>query len=242
LLIGNTRARMKKRHDRSSKKDRSCYNAAMPRHRHGHRRREQILGAARDLASAEGLEGLSIARLATETGMSKSGVFAHFGSKEALQQAAIDAAAADFEHAVLRPTEQIEPGRARLEALIEAWIRHVEQTPLRGGCFFFATSSEFASRSGAVRATLAERTATWLRLLEREARTAVRTGELDVDPALLSFRLHAYVQEANWMRQLHDDERAFEHARHAAAEAIEAAARPRVRATPPTQVTQETVP
>jgi AcrR family transcriptional regulator len=204
----------------------------MPSRTRGRRRRDQILGRAQDLASSEGLAGLSIARLASAAGMSKSGVFAHFGSKQALQQAAIDAAAGDFEQAVLRPTEDVEPGRARLVALVEAWIRHVEATPLRGGCFFFATSAEFSSREGPVRATLARRTAAWLRVLEREARTAVRTGELDVDPALLTFRLHAYVQEANWMRQLHGDERAFAHARRAAADAIQAAARSSI---PPNQ-------
>ena len=86
---------------------------AMPGRSHGDRRREQILGAARDLASAEGLAGLSIAQLASETGMSKSGVFAHFGSKQELQRASIEAAAADFERSVLTETEDAEPGQDR---------------------------------------------------------------------------------------------------------------------------------
>ena len=194
----------------------------MPSARHGDRRREQILEVATDLASAEGLDGLSVGRLAGEAGLSKSGLFAHFGSKEELQLAAIGAAVAGFERAVLIPTAEAEPGLERLQALLEAWIVHVEQTPRRGGCFFFATSSEFASRAGAARDSLAACTGKWLRALEREIRTAVRTGELDADPPLLAFRLHAYVQEANWLRQLHDDPQAFELARSAMATAIAA--------------------
>jgi AcrR family transcriptional regulator len=198
----------------------------MPSASHGARRRERILDTATDLATAEGLAGLSIGRLAGEAGLSKSGVFAHFGSKETLQEAAIAAAVAEFERAVLQPTEEAEPGLERLEALLEAWIRHVEGTPRRGGCFFFATSTEFASRPGPVREALAGCTGRWLRALEREARTAVRTGELSGDPALLAFRLHAYVQEANWIRQLHDDPLAFAKARAAAADAIRTARHP----------------
>jgi AcrR family transcriptional regulator len=197
----------------------------MPGRTHGEQRRAQILAAATDLAAAEGLAGLSIAQLAAATSMSKSGVFAHFRSKEELQCASIRAAAAEFERAVIHATEDAEPGRARLEALVEAWILHVEETPLRGGCFFFAASSEFSSQPGPVRSALIECTGAWLRALEREARIAVRTVELAADPALLTFRLHAYVQEANWLRQLHDDAGAFERARRAAAATIEAAAR-----------------
>jgi AcrR family transcriptional regulator len=192
----------------------------MPETTHGERQRRRILAAAVDVASAEGLGPLSIGRLAAETEMSKSGVYAHFGSKEELQLGAVDAASADFERRVLAATAEAEPGLERLRALLEAWILHVERSPYRGGCFFSATSSEFASRSGAVRERLAERTASWLRVLEREARTARRLGEISADPEDLAFRLHAFVQEANWRRQLFDDPAAFDRARRAGRDAI----------------------
>ncbi len=185
--------------------------------RHGDRKRLQILRAAVDLGSAEGLDGLSIARLARETGLSKSGLFAHFGSKEDLQLAAIDAAAATFENAVMQPALAAPPGLARLREQLHCWIAHVAETPNRGGCFFFATSSEFGSRPGPVRDRLAAVTRLWVHALESEARTAQRQREIDadIDPRQLAFEFHAFVQEANWMRELHDDAGAFDRARHA---------------------------
>lgn len=183
---------------------------------HGERRRKQILAAAMDVGSAEGLAGLSLARLADEIGMSKSGLFAHFGSKETLQLAAINAAAAEFEGAVLSSVGETEPGLARLRALLGAWIDYVESLEFRGGCFFFATSAEFGSRPGPVRERLAALNRTWLRELERQARVAVRQHELRADarPEQLAFQLHALVQEANWAQQLLDDGDAFAKARN----------------------------
>ena len=183
---------------------------------HGERRRKQILAAAMDLGSAEGLAGLSLARLADEIGMSKSGLFAHFGSKETLQLAAINAAAAEFEGAVLSSVGDTEPGLARLRALLGAWIDYVESLEFRGGCFFFATSAEFGSRPGPVRERLAALNRTWLQELERQGRVAVRQHELRADarPEQLAFQLHALVQEANWAQQLLDDGDAFAKARN----------------------------
>jgi AcrR family transcriptional regulator len=160
---------------------------------HGDRRRHQILAVAIDVASAEGLEGLSIARLATEVGMSKSGLFAHFGSKQDLQLATLREAAGAFQRKVLAPTLALEPGVARLRTLVGAWVRYVEQSEYRGGCFFAAASSEFTGRAGPVRELLAELTGGWVAALEREARTAQRLRELpaDLDPSALAFRLHA---------------------------------------------------
>lgn len=192
-------------------------------HTHGERRRRQILAAALDLSSAEGLAGLSIGRLAAEVGMSKSGLFAHFGSKEELQIAAIEAASQAFEERVRGPAFEAEPGLARLRALLGCWLAYLETGPFRGGCFFFATSSEFGSRPGPVRDALARVVRAWIRDLEREARVAQRQSELnpEIDPAQLIFRLHAFVQEANWADQLLADGDAFPRARAA----IEAALR-----------------
>lgn len=191
--------------------------ASTPRLSHGERKRREILEVAVDVSSAEGLDGLSIGHLADEIGMSKSGLFAHFGSKEELQLATIELASGGFEGEVLSATQDAEPGLARLRALIEAWIAYVDGIPFRGGCFFAATSTEFGSRPGLVRDLLAARTQLWIRTLEREARTAARLGELrrEVDPAQLAFELHAFVQEANWVRELLGDARAFDRARAA---------------------------
>ena len=195
---------------------------------HGERKRREILVAAMDVGSAEGLGGLSIGRLAEEIGMSKSGLFAHFGSKEELQLATIGFAAEDYERRVLAPAQDAEPGLARLRALLDAWVTYIDATGNRGGCFFDAASSEFSSRPGPVRERLAQLSRGWLRRLEQEARAAVRMGELarEVDPELLAFKLHAYVEEANWARELFDDRRSFHKARCAIDETLR-------HATPP---------
>lgn len=186
----------------------------------GEEKRREILGTAVDLGSAGGLEGLTVGRLAGATGMSRSGLFAHFGSKEDLQLETVAAAQADFEQEVIARARDAEPGIERLRALFDAWLEYVAGIRFRGGCFFARTTSEFGSRDGAVRDLLAELALEWIRELHIEARTAKRLGELrpDVDPDQIVFRLHAFNQEANWARELFGDDRAFEHARVAAAE------------------------
>ncbi len=200
--------------------------SAPDRESHGDRRRRQILAAAADVASAEGLEGLSIGRLAREVGMSKSGVASHFESKQDLQLLAVEEAAAGYESRVLHA--DVEPGLERALALMGAWIEHVETVAYRGGCFFAATGAEFASRPGAVRDRIARHTRSLIRALERELRTAVRTGELapSCEPRLLAFQLHALVQEANLRRTLLDEPGAFDDARALVARAFERAAPP----------------
>ncbi len=193
---------------------------------HGQKRRSDILATAIDVASVEGLDGLSIGRLAVEVGMSKSGLFAHFRSKEELQMATLTAAAEVFQRRVLAPVLEIDAGIHRLQAMVEAWLSYVEKTEYRGGCFFAATSSEFSGRSGLVRDSVAKLTGSWLARLESESRTAKRVGELaaDVDPARLAFQLHAFVQEANWAREVLHDRDAFTKARAAIDETFARAA------------------
>lgn len=183
----------------------------------GNRTRLRILELSLDFATRNGLEGLTIGRLAKETGMSKSGLFAHFGSKEELQLATVAEAAAHFSSQVLEPTARLASGIVRLHALVNAWIDHVERGDARGGCFFAAASAEFDGRPGAVRDRLVALTRSWLDLLEEESREARARGELlqSVDPALMAFALHGYAQEANWARQLLDDPKAFVKARRA---------------------------
>lgn len=181
----------------------------------GERTRREILKTSVDIASAEGLQGLTIGRLASELGMSKSGLFAHFGSKEDLQLATIDTARRDFVAEVISPTEDAEPGLAKLLSMMEAWITSVERIQYRGGCFFFAAAAEVDDRPGEVRNFLAKLTGDWVRTLQKEAKLAIRLGELEesCDVELLAFQLHGFVQEANWFRRLHDDENAFNRAR-----------------------------
>src|ERR687891_743618 len=112
----------------------------------GNRTRDAILGRAMDLASLEGLEGLTIGRLATQLSMSKSGLFAHFGSKEDLQLATIETARTRFIDQVIRPAFEAEHGLPRLWNLCDSWIGHVEDEVFSGGCFFAAAASEFDGR------------------------------------------------------------------------------------------------
>src|SRR5918912_951571 len=119
--------------------------AAKARKAHGERTRRGILEAAVDIASAEGLEGLTIGRLASEMEMSKSGLFAHFGSKEDLQLATVDAAREIFIREVIRPAFDTGQGLARLWKLCDIWLMYVRGGVFRGGCFFAAAAAEFDS-------------------------------------------------------------------------------------------------
>ena len=189
---------------------------------HGQRRRARILDAAADVSTAEGLEGVSIGRLASEVGMSKSGVASHFASKQDLQLQTIETAAAGYDERVLVPPRSVDPGLPRLRRMMEAWIDHIDSIPYRGGCFFAAAGNELAARPGPVRDQIVRHTRSWTDALEAEAQLALRLGELQshVDPRLLVFKLHALVQQANLRRRLLDDEAAFDDARALLAEAL----------------------
>src|SRR6202521_2367497 len=191
------------------------------------RTRQSILRIAMDIASAEGLEGLSIGRLATELQMSKTGIFAHFGSKEQLQLATVEAAKQIFLEQVVQPSVEYSRGIPRLRAMLEHWIGYVERIVFRGGCFFAAASAEFDSRPGSVRNEIATLTKAWLVALQHEVAFARSSKELrdSIDPAQLAFELHAYVQEANWAFKLFDDKSAFSRARRAIVSRIAAASR-----------------
>src|ERR1700693_1120191 len=170
-----------------------------------------ILSVAADIASAEGLEGLSIGRLGKELGMSKTGIFAHFGSKRQLQLATVDSATQIFLERVVQPALKHERGARRLRAMLESWLAYVEQVVFRGGCFFAAASAEFDSRPGPVRDQIARLTKSWLVGLQDEAAVAVSNREFraSIDPAQFAFELHAFVQEANWAFKLFNDKFAF---------------------------------
>jgi AcrR family transcriptional regulator len=181
------------------------------------RTRAEILSVAVDVASAEGLAGLSIGRLATELRLSKTGIFAHFGSKEQLQLATVGAAKQIFLEQVVQPSRTSSRGLPRLRAMLESWLGYVERIVFRGGCFFAAASAEFDSRPGKVRDEIALLTKTWLMALQAEALYARKEKQIkaSVVPSQLAFELHAYVQEANWAFQLFNDNLAFSRARQA---------------------------
>jgi AcrR family transcriptional regulator len=187
--------------------------------------RRDILSVAADIASAEGLEGLSIGRLANELGMSKTGIFAHFGSKQQLQLATVDSARQIFLNRVVQPALKHERGARRLRAMLQSWLAYVEQIVFRGGCFFAAASAEFDSRPGLVRDQIAQLTKSWLVGLQEEAAVAVANKEFraSIDPAQFAFELHAFVQEANWAFKLFNDKFAFTRARRAIHNKIAAA-------------------
>ena len=179
------------------------------------RTRQEILVVAADIASAEGLEGLSIGRLAKELKMSKTGVFAHFGSKEELQIAAVNRAKEVFLEQVVKPAIAEPRGVRRLKAMLARWLNYVERSIFRGGCFFAAASLEFDSRPGRVRDAVADLTKAWMDALRSEIACAKAQKEIGraTVPAQLAFELHAFVQEANWAYQLFGDRTAFSRAR-----------------------------
>jgi len=194
----------------------------------GAKTRQDILQAAVHVASAEGLEGLTIGRLADELRMSKSGLFAHFGSKEELQLAVVGKARDIFVHEVVDPAFTRERGLVRLLAMLDEWLAYVGRSVFRGGCFFMASAIEFDSRTGPVRDLISDLSRSWLDALDAEARYAQTLGQLDsrVDTAQLAFELHALVHGANWYYNLFQDKRAFERARNGILERLRQGATP----------------
>ena len=163
-----------------------------------------LVARAVDIGSAEGLETLSIGRLAGEAGMSKSGVAGQFGSKRGLQLAAIEAANQRFREEVWDPVASEPAGLPRLRALMESWISYLEREVFPGGCFLTAAAIEYDDRPGPVREAIAKAWRLWLDVLEREVAAAQRAGDLDdgPDPAQLAFELHSAVLGGNFARQL----------------------------------------
>jgi AcrR family transcriptional regulator len=174
----------------------------------GAQTRTAILDRAVDLASVEGLEGLTIGRLAAELRMSKSGLFAHFGSKQELQLATIEAAAERFRAAVIEPALSAPEGAPRLRALGEGYLAHLDL--YSGGCFWGATSAEYDDRPGPVRDAIAGALDAWLAELEHQARIAGVE-----QPERFAFELYAVIMGANSRYRLSGDAKVFDYARGA---------------------------
>jgi AcrR family transcriptional regulator len=176
----------------------------------GERTRAAILDRAVDLASVEGLEGLTIGRLASDLRMSKSGLFRHFGSKQDLQLATVGAARDRFVAMVIEPATQAPDGGPRLRAMAEHYLDYLHSFP--GGCFWGATASEFDDRPGPVRDAIAASLDAWMAELVRQA-----TAAGVADPDRYAFELYAVVMAANARWRLTEDKSAFTLARAALA-------------------------
>ena len=205
-----------------------CYSAPVPktapstgtrlarrRQPRGLRTREAILARAVDIASVHGLEGLTVGSLAEQLRMSKSGLFAHFGSKEELQLATVEKARLTFIEEVTKPAITARKGMPRLWRLIDLWLALVERHVFRGGCFFTAASFEFDSRRGVVRDRIAAVMHEWIGVITRAVYEAQKAGHVDpkVDPTRLAFEVHALAMGAHWAFQLLDDRQAYSRAR-----------------------------
>lgn len=201
----------------------------------GDRTRQSILHRAVDLASTDGLEGLTIGRLAEDLKMSKSGLFAHFGSKEELQLATIKAAKERFIDEVFRPALLVERGYPRLMAICKSWIDYVRRGVFPGGCFFAAASFEFDGRAGPVRDVIGAAMDEWIDALEKAVQMAKDEGHLEarVDPAQLAFELNALFFGANFACQLRSDPRALDRAEKAIETRLESL---RIKPTRPRRV------
>jgi AcrR family transcriptional regulator len=188
----------------------------------GERTRQSILQAAVDIASAEGLEGLSIGRLASELSMSKSGLFAHFGSKLELQLATLDAARSIFIREVVRPTLDVQGGLPRLWKLCDIWFGYLQRGVFPGGCFFSAVAAEFDGRPGQVRDRIAEIMKEWLAAMEQGVKEAQQAQQLEptIEPAQLAFEINALQMGANWAFQLYKDIQALERGRQGVLERL----------------------
>jgi AcrR family transcriptional regulator len=180
-------------------------------HRHpradGERTRAAILRAAASLATVEGLEGLSIGNLAAAIGMSKSGLYAHFGTKQELQLATVDEAERILTEEVIQPALAARPGLGQLAAACEAYFSYVRRRVFPGGCFFAATALEMGARPGPVKDRVAAINSGFTALLAGFAATALKQHELPAreDPDRLAFELHAILLGADTKFVLNDD-------------------------------------
>ncbi|WP_295615190.1 TetR/AcrR family transcriptional regulator [Chamaesiphon sp. GL140_3_metabinner_50] len=177
------------------------------RHLKGQDSRTTILLTAAKMATTKGLAGLSIGDLAAEVGMSKSGLYAHFKSKEELELATIEMAAIIFNREVLQPALTAPAGTERLNALVNSFLSHLERRVFPGGCFFSAVAAELDTRPGPARDRVVEIIGTWLALLRQCILEGQDLGELDplADVDLAVFEIEAMLLGANFLFMMKND-------------------------------------
>jgi AcrR family transcriptional regulator len=193
--------------------------------RKGEQTRAAILDRAVQLASAMGLEGLTIGRLADESRLSKSGLFAHFGSKEDLQVRTLERAADRFVEVVVKPALAARRGEPRVRQLFERWLRWPIDVPQPGGCIFVAASAELDDRPGPARDRLAQLQREWLDVLARSVRAARDEGHFraEVDPEQFAFEVYGIMLVTHLATRLLRDRQALPRARRAFERLLEAA-------------------
>jgi AcrR family transcriptional regulator len=186
----------------------------------GERTRAAILEAGFHIVSKAGLEGLSIGTLAEATGMSKSGLFAHFGSREELLIAVLERGQQEFVEVVVNPALAKPRGLPRLKALFVNWLDWTEMANLPGGCPMIGGATEFDDKPGPVRETLASGQRAWIETLTRATRQAIEQGQLarDTDPEQMSFELFGIALVVHHHRRL----LGYPKARQRALDALEA--------------------
>lgn len=191
----------------------------------GERTRQAILSEAARLATVEGIEGLSLSRLASAVGISKSGLFAHFASKEELQLETVKIARDIFWEAVVIPAEASPRGVARLNAYAERFLSHVRESVFPGGCFFASVATELDTRPGPLKDSAMAIVSDWSALLASEVSAAQELGEMDrsLDPAQLAFELDAYLLLANTLFVATGEQGALQRAEQALSSRLDAA-------------------
>jgi AcrR family transcriptional regulator len=177
------------------------------RHSKGLSSRTTILLTAAKLATLKGLNGLSLADLAAEIGMSKSGLYAHFKSKEELELATIETAATIFASEVLQPAMKAQPGTERLKTLASSFLSHLERRVFPGGCFFASVAAELDTRPGLARDRVVEVLGNWLALLKQCILEALDMGEINphTDVAQVVFEIEAMLLAANFLFVMMND-------------------------------------
>lgn len=187
------------------------------------------------MASTDGLEGLTIGRLAADIEMSKSGVLGHFGSKQALHLSVLDLAVSAFGREVWESTSDLPSGRGRLLAICDTWISYLERGVFGGGCLLTSTALEFDGRPGPVRDAVASALRRWYELLEAQVETAIALGELptEAEPAAIVFQLAALAMGANQALQLFGDRAAMQTARDAMRAVLSGCSHKRAVGPPP---------
>jgi len=197
--------------------DKTNVRAIVRRMSKGEDTRAAILGRALAVTSELGLEGLSIGSLAQDLGMSKSGLFAHFGSKEDLQLQVLELAVERFVAAVVQPALAAPRGEPRVRALFDNWLAWAEATFLPGGCVFIAAANELDDRPGPLRDRLVESQQQWLAVLARAARIAQEEGHFrgDLDAEQFAYETYAVALAYHHFRRLLRDPGARDRARRA---------------------------